>query len=262
MRAVNLIPSDMRGGSAMGSGRSEGGAYAVLGVLGGLALLMLLYGIARHDISSRSGEAASLSAKTERAQATAAALAPYSSFVSLREQRVAAVSQLVDSRFDWAHALHEFGRVLPADATITSLDGAVGTTTGTGAAATAPTTSASSSATPSSTPATPGAATTASAGTVTSATPAGSVPTFTVSGCATSQAAVAETLERLRLIDGVSEVTLQSSTKDGTAGSAGAGGCGATDPVFTVLVSFQPLPSESAVSTSLSKLTSATGGTR
>ena len=39
---------------------------------------------------------------------------------------------------------------------------------------------------------------------VTSATPPGSVPTFTLSGCATSQTEVAQTLNRLRLMDGVS----------------------------------------------------------
>ena len=31
----------------------------------------------------------------------------------MHEQRVQAVDQLVDSRFDWAHAFHELGRVLP-----------------------------------------------------------------------------------------------------------------------------------------------------
>ena len=46
-----------------------------------------------------------------------------------------------------------------------------------------------------------------------SATPPGSVPTFTLGGCATSQSEVALTLQRLRLIDGVSKSTLQSSTK-------------------------------------------------
>ncbi len=51
-----------------------------------------------------------------------------------------------------------------------------------------------------------------------SATPAGSVPTFTLAGCATSQAMVALTLTRLRLIDGVSEVTLQSSTQAAKTG--------------------------------------------
>ena len=39
----------------------------------------------------------------------------------------------------------------------------------------------------------------------------GSVPTFNLSGCAASQAQVALALDRLRLIDGVSAVTLQAS---------------------------------------------------
>ena len=69
-------------------------------------------------------------------------------------------------------------------------------------------------------------------GSVSSATPAGSVPTFTLSGCATSQKAVAQMLQRLRLIDGVSEVTLQSSTKRGGSGAAQRrpGGCPPTPP--------------------------------
>jgi len=48
VRAVNLVPVDQRGGSAPGAGRSEGGAYAVLVLLAGLAGLALLYGTARH----------------------------------------------------------------------------------------------------------------------------------------------------------------------------------------------------------------------
>ena len=63
-----------------------------------------------------SGEAATLTAKAQRAQARAAALAPYTSFAAMREQRVQAVETLVDSRFDWAHAFHELGRVLPPQA--------------------------------------------------------------------------------------------------------------------------------------------------
>ncbi len=76
---------------------------------------------------------------------------------------------LVDSRFDWAHVLHEFGRVLPAQASISSLSGTVGSTRRgrelelrqLQPPPRAPT--------------------------VTSATPPGSVPTFTLTGCATSQ---------------------------------------------------------------------------
>ena len=34
----------------------------------------------------------------------------------MREQRAQAVDALIDSRFDWAHVFHEFGRVLPSQA--------------------------------------------------------------------------------------------------------------------------------------------------
>jgi hypothetical protein len=256
MRAVNLIPSDLRGGSATRTGRSEGGAQAVLVVLGGLALLAFLYGTARHDVSSRRAQAAVLSAKVERVQAAAAELAPYTNFVSMREQRTQSVLQLVDSRFDWAHALHEFGRVLPSGASITSLVGTVGSTT---SATTTTTSSGSSTAST-----TASGATGATGSSVASATPPGSVPTFTVGGCATSQAEVALTLQRLRLIDGASEVTLQSSIKPNTASGASSGGaaCPGDDPTFAAEVTFDPLPTEATTSSSLAKLTSATGADR
>jgi hypothetical protein len=235
MRAVNLIPDEQRGRSARGTGRSQGGAYAVLAVLGGLAVLALLYGTARHQISSRRAQTATLASQTQRAQTTAGQLAPYASFLALREQRMQAVSALVDSRFDWAHALHELGRVLPSGASISSLSGTIGSASSTTGAA-----------------ASSGASSAKAGAGVTSATPPGSVPIFTLNGCATSQTEVALTLERLRLIDGVGEVTLQSSTKaggSGGAGSAGASGtCLGSDPAFAVQVSFDPLPAASALS--------------
>jgi Tfp pilus assembly protein PilN len=225
MRAVNLIPSDQRGGSAVGLGRSGGAAYAVLALCAGVALMALLYGMADHQVSSRRAQV-ELSTKAQRAQSAAAQLASYTSFVALRTQRTQAVAQLVDTRFDWAHAFHELGRVLPADASVSALSGTVGATTASGAVAPAA----------------------AGGSTVASATPAGSVPSFTVGGCATSQAAVAETINRLRLIDGVSEVSLQSSTKGGSGGSSAgaAGGCPASSPAFNVIVTFQPLPAASS----------------
>jgi Tfp pilus assembly protein PilN len=249
MRAVNLIPSESRSRAAPGAGRSGGGAYAVLGVLGGLAILALLYGVAHHQVSSRRAEAASLTARAQSAQTAAAQLAPYTSFATLRQQRLQAVSDLVDARFDWAHAFHELGRVLPRDASITSLEGTIAAPL---AAAPAPSSSGKSSSSPSAT---------AVSGTATSATPPGSVPTFTLSGCATSQQEVALTLERLRLIDGVSEVTLQSSTKAGAGAGASAGQCLGSQPAFTVQVAFDPLPSSSTIS-STTKLASQNGAGR
>jgi hypothetical protein len=256
MRAFNLIPAEQRsGGASLGAGRSHGAAYAVLGVLGVLAVFALLYGVANHQVSSRQAQVSSLTAQVQQAQAQAAQLTPYTSFAALREQRTKAVSDLVDSRFDWAHAVHELGRVLPPGTSIASLTGTIGATATASAspAPAAPAAPGAAPAAPGAAPAAPGAATAAA---VTSATPPGSVPQFTLSGCATSQSEVALTLNRLRLIDGVSEVTLQSSTKGGGSGGSGASGCSSKDPVFTVQVAFAPLPAAAALS-SLTRTASA-----
>jgi Tfp pilus assembly protein PilN len=251
MKAVNLVPADdRRRGLSVGVGRSQGAAYVVLGVLGGLAVLALLYGMARHDASSRRAQLATIAARTQRAQESVSQLTAYTSFMSLREQRMQSVETLVDSRFDWAHAFHELGRVMPHDASITSLDGTIA---GASVAGSAASTAAAATAAA-------GTGTTASS-TATSSTPPGSVPSFTLGGCAASQADVALTLQRLRLVDGVSAVNLQSSAKASTSAAGGAAGghCKPGSPTFTVQVSFDPLPTPSASSGSAAKLTSATG---
>jgi hypothetical protein len=261
MRAVNLLPPDQRSGFAGGVGRSQGGAYAVLAALAALAILAVLYGIASHEISSRRAQLASLSAQAARAKAAAAQLAPYTSFQALREQRMQAVAQLVDSRFDWAHAFHELGRVLPKDASISTLTGNVGAAgkPGSGGAAASSSPSGASGSSSGASPAGAGGAA-GSSSTASSATPPGSVPVFLLSGCATSQSEVALTLQRLRLIDGVSEVTLQSSTKSATGATGGEAGCPTRDPAFSVQITFAALPASPLPGTSTARLTSSTGG--
>lgn len=246
MKAVNLIPSDQRGGGGSVTGESDGGAFIVVGLLAGLAVLALLYGVGRHQVSTRTSEVASVTAQAQATQARASELAPYVSFKATYQTRLQAVSQLVGTRFDWAHAIHEIGRVLPKDAALNSLHGTIGSTTGS---------SSSSSSTP------------PAAGSVSSATPPGAVPVFSLAGCATTQSEVAETLQRLRLIDGVSAVTLQSSTKSSSGGTGASGGCPGKDPAFAMQVSFAPLPAPSgasatpAASTAAATTTPATGST-
>lgn len=234
MRAVNLIPADQRRGGRNLAGRSGGAAYVVVGLICGLAVLALLYGVANHEVATKQAEADRVSAEAAQAQAQANRLAPYTSFMALREERLKDVQELANTRFDWAHAMHELGRVLPASAQITSVTATVGASAG----------NASAPAPAASTPAAAGASASSS---VTSATPAGSTPAFTIAGCATSQSEVALTMDRLRLIDGVSEVTLQSSAKSGgsssgSGASSGGGGCTASDPTFSMQVSFDALP--------------------
>ncbi len=231
MRAVNLIPAEQRTGAELGVGRSQGGAYAVLAVIAGLAVMVVLYGKADHAISTKSAQATSLAQQSQTAETLANRLAPYTSFVAMREQREQAVETLLESRFDWAHVFHEFGRVLPAGTSVSSLDGTIGASKGAG---------------PTKGPAAPAAA--GAGSTVASSTPPGSVPTFTISGCAVGQPEVAELLERLRLIDGVSEVELTSSASSSTGAGGGAtGGCPSHDPSYTAQVTFEPLPAASAV---------------
>jgi len=251
MRAVNLIPAEQRSGAPVGAGRSGGAAFALLGTLAGLALMALLYGIAHHNVSSRTNQVAQLQDRAQQAQSAASQLAPYTSFIALRQQRTQAVETLVNSRFDWAHALHELGRVLPAGASVSTLTASVGPAGATpGAPAPPPSSSAS--------------AAKVSASTVASSTPPGSVPTFSLSGCAISQTAVAETLDRLRLMDGVSSVTLASSTKS-TSGGGGtgssSGGCGNGQAAYAVTIAYQPLPAASALPSASKSTVSDTGST-
>jgi Tfp pilus assembly protein PilN len=243
MKAVNLIPGEQRQGAGSITGRSGGGALIVLGLLAGVAALILMYGSAHHQISSQSGEVASLDAQATAIQARAGRLTPYTDFVSMANQRTQTVAELVQARFDWSHALHELGRVLPAGTSLDQLHGIVGP----GAAATgssAPETAAA-------------AAAAASAAGPTgpkpeSSTPPGSTPAFTLTGCAKSQAVVAQTLQRLRLMDGATEVQLQSSTKSGAGSSAGTSGvgCPTGDPSFAVQILFTGLPAAPATSPS------------
>jgi hypothetical protein len=70
------------------------------------------------------------------------------------------------------------------------------------------------------------------------------VPSFTVGGCGASQKAVAVFLQRLRLIDGVNEVTLLSSSKGGSG--AGVTACSANDANYSLTITFQGLPATAA----------------
>ncbi len=243
MRAVNLLPPEQRGDASLGGGRSGGGAYVVLGLLAGLTVLGLLYGIARHNVSSRRSELDSINAKIAQTNASAGQLSQYTSFIEASSQRTKTISELASSRFAWASTLHELGRVLPAGVSISSLEGNVATATATGGSSPSASSSSSSSSS--------GAGSASKGSPAASSTPPGSVPTFTLTGCATSQDVVAKMLTRLPLITGVREANLQgSASASGGAPASGSAACPAGSPSFTVQVIFAPLPQGSAGATS------------
>jgi len=224
MRAVNLIPTEQQRGAGGAAGKSGGGAYALLGGLALLVVLAATYVVTNASVSDKQTELANVTQQAEAAEAKAQQLTSYTKFASIRQKRVDTVTQLADSRFDWAHALREVARVLPENAWLTSMSGTTSTSvTLTGGAS----------------------------GSLRSAL---NVPAIVIQGCTTSQSSVAKLISRLRLIDGVQRVTLEDSTKGqeqaGTAGAAApssaatasSGDCRgghAKFPIFNVDVFFE-----------------------
>jgi Tfp pilus assembly protein PilN len=152
-------------------------------------------------------------------------LGSYASFQKLASTRVQTVEGIAATRFDWNTALTGLSRVVPANTSLQSLTATV-----------APGASAGG---------TGGGSSASLRGAISS-------PAFELVGCTSSHDDVARLMSRLRLIEGVTRVTLGDSVKSGrsqsgagvssAAGSSGSAvGCGANKPTFDLVVFFQPL---------------------
>ncbi len=229
MRAVNLIPSDARRGGRASGGRPRGGP-AVL-IIAGLAvavLLMTVYVLTSNTVSERQAKITSLQAQAAQEQAEATRFVNYTNFASLARARAETVLTIATARFDWHAALSDLSKVVPANTSLQSLFGSVApgaSVNGSGAGA---------------------------AGGSSSLRQDISSPAFELTGCTKSQDDVARLMSRLRLINGVTRVTLGDSIKSGTTqsgasvSSSGAAGCGSNAPTFDIVVFFSPLPGAGA----------------
>jgi Tfp pilus assembly protein PilN len=218
MKAVNLIPVEDRKGPG-GASKSGGAVYVLLGALAVLVLLAATWALAGKSVTDKRAELARVEREATAAEAQNAGLAGYSSFASMRQRRVQTVTSIAASRFDWSHAMHELGRVLPSSVWLTSMTGSVTSTTA------------------------------VDGGTQSGLRAALPGPAIDLLGCTTSQDEVARVVTRLRLIDGVVRVALASTTKSDTTGgstsSSSGGDCrsGSTKfPQFEVVVFFQTPP--------------------
>jgi Tfp pilus assembly protein PilN len=193
VNAVNLIPSDSRPGRFSISASPL--TVVLLAGLGAALLATVLYVAAANKVTARRSELAAITAGVSRAQAAAATLAPYVNASQQRAAQLSAVRQLAATRFAWPHLLDQVAERIPTGAALSSLQAG----TGAGGAAATP-------------------------------TAAASPPAVQLAGCATSQNIVAQTMQQLRLVDGVSDVVL-SSSNDGSANATssasatGDGGC-------------------------------------
>jgi Tfp pilus assembly protein PilN len=231
VRAVNLIPSDARRGGRSGAGLTLGPAYAVVAALGVAVLLVTVYVLTSNTISDRQAKVASLQVQVTQEQARAAQLSSYAEFARLAETRIATVREIAATRFDWHRALADLSKVVPANTSLQSLFGSV--------APGAMVSSASGSA--------------GGSGITAALRGDEAVPAFEMTGCTASQDDVARLISRLRLINGVTRVTLADSTKleatqPSAASSAAAAtsttssGCPGGTPKFDLVIFFTPLP--------------------
>ena len=249
MKAVNLIPADAKRASRGSSGTKALPTYLVLGALAIAVGLVTLYVLASNNVSQREAKVTTLQAEVAQVQAQSTSLNHYAQFSQMTQSRIGSVRQLATGRFDWHSTLTQIAQVVPKNTSLATL---------TGTAASADPTAA-------------GTATATSTG-----TPTGT--SIQLTGCTKSQPDVAKLMSRLRLIDGVASVTLNSSTKQesgpstpastpassGSGAGSGSGGCGNGTPSFDMQISFAtaaapatPAASGAATSTSTATPTSA-----
>jgi Tfp pilus assembly protein PilN len=200
MKAINLLPTDLRGAAksapkakAAGPSDEPGGiaAFVVLGALAACVAALAVYVLTTNTVKDRQAQLDAVTAEATTANQRVAELKPYADFQQMAETRIQTVKDLATSRFDWEQAMRDVSRVVPGDVTLTSLNGTIASGTGGGS-------------------------------TVRSAIAA---PAVELQGCTTSQKSVATLLSRLHSVDGVTRVSLSKSAKPaqtapGTAAAA------------------------------------------
>ena len=217
MRAVNLIPVEERRGQSAPT-RTGALVYIVVGaVLAALAGVTMMV-LASNQINDRKAEISQLEAEEAAARSKAEALASYAQFRQVRDARVATVTSLAESRFDWERVLRELSLVLPGDVWLTELTGTVRSDVNVDEAAEV------------------------------SLRDGAAGPALEIIGCAPGQEAVAGFVSALRDIDGVTRVGLLRSERpplDSTGGQAtDESDCRTRDFIakFEIVASFDAAP--------------------
>lgn len=219
MRPVNLIPEDERR-DRQSPLRSGPLPYVLLGaLLAALAAVTVLV-VTDNQISESKAEIETLNGQIAAAEARASESAAYTQFHQVSTQRAETVTNLANSRFDWESVIRQLALVIPGDVWLTNMTGTVKPVVSVNGAASV-------------------ALRESAAG-----------PALQLEGCATGQDAVAGFVARLKEIDGVTRVGMQSSElrtagEGGEEGGAGeSGDCQTEDFIakFQIVAAFDAAP--------------------
>ena len=233
MRPINLIPPEERRGKGAQM-RSGPLAYIVLGALVAILVGVGALVLTNNQISEQESELTTLKREDAAAKARADWLAAYTQFRTLHDQRVATVTSLADSRFDWERVMRELSLVLPDDVWLVGLTATASPEVGL-----------------------EGGAEGAGGAGLRASVPG---PALELKGCAAGQEAVAGFVTALKDIDGVTRVGIESSelpnsgegagspAPSGGSEGGGAGDCRTRQFIakFSLVVAFDAAPISSS----------------
>jgi Tfp pilus assembly protein PilN len=189
-----------------------------------------VYVVTANSVSSKKSQLASVKQQVAQVQTEVNRLNSYAQFEKLAQARAATVRQIAATRFDWHGALADLSKVVPANTSLQSLVATVSSSTS-------------------------GAGASSGSGGSGGGSVRGDInaPAFALKGCTHTQNQVAQLMSRLRLINGVTRVTLEDSaaqssgtggaavSSSGGSGGSSSGGCPANGPSFDMVVFFQPV---------------------
>jgi Tfp pilus assembly protein PilN len=250
MRSVNLIPPEQRHGAHRPL-RTGLLPYIVIGLLVAALVGVAALVITGNEISDRKAEITTLRREDAAAKARAQSLGAYTQFAEVRQKRVATVTSLADSRFDWERVMRELSKVLPSDVWLTSLNATASPEVSVGGGKA-------------------GGGSSSSGGGAAAMRSSVKGPALEINGCANGQDGVAGFVTALKEIDGVTRVGVQSSAlpaKGSSAGAAGGSSGGGNSDCrtrsfiaqFQIVVAFDAAPIPSTATASSAPVTSAAG---
>lgn len=193
MRAVNLVPAELRG--AGGPTRSGGAVYVLLAALAAALACVVVVSLLGRQVAERETRAAAVEADAQRAESRAATVQRYQRLANETAQRVARIDAIAEGRVEWSKPLAQVAEFIGDEVFFASLD-----------ASAAPGKSAGGESDP--------------------LRAAVELPALEIKGCARDHAAVARLMARFRAMDAVERVSLSESKRDepveGAASGAGA----------------------------------------
>jgi Tfp pilus assembly protein PilN len=209
MKAVNLIPGEHR--RARPSGSSSGGAYAVVGVLAVLLVMLVGYVLTTNSLKQSESKAAAAQQEADALEAQAQQLGSFTDFASIKDQRLASVISTAHTRFDWERFMRELALVMPEGSWLQDTDASVyGDDDSSG-------------------------------GPADSSEAKAMNPSATLVGCTPKQTEVATMMKRLEQLHRVTEVSLNESAREPSAGEVTLENCG-NRYKFDLTVSFESAP--------------------